>query len=91
MCYGATLTALIMIPTYIGKSQQPRKDTLYSRDEVKVLSIHKAEYKEQTTPEWRMKIFMDKILPDIFNHWVEEGTAPVEEEESMRRVKVCLL
>lgn len=76
-----------MIPTNYGKSTKPRKDTFYSRDEVKVLNVHKAEYQEQTTPELRKKIVIERILPDIFNHWISQGTAD-DEEESDSRVTV---
>ena len=61
---------------------------MYSRNEVKVLNVHKAEYREQTTPELRKKIIVERILPDIFNHWISQGTAPVDENESDSRVKV---
>ena len=77
-----------MIPTNYGVSTKPRKDTLYSRDEVKLLNVHKAEYREQTTPELRKKVVIERILPDIFNHWRSQGTAPNDEEESNSRVKV---
>lgn len=80
-----------MIPTNFGRSSKPRKDTFYSRDEVKVLSAHKAEYRDQTTPELRKKIIIERILPDIFNHWIQNGAEPLDEEESDRRVKVSLI
>jgi hypothetical protein len=79
-----------MLPTIFEKPRKPRKDILYSKDEVKVLSKYKAEYREQTTREMRMKIFRDNILPDIFNYWITQETAPTEEEESNTRVKVGL-
>lgn len=80
-----------MLPTNLGKPRKPRKDILYSKDEVKAISKYKVEYREQTTPEMRMKIFRDHILPDIFNYWITQGTAPSEEEESNNRVKVSQL
>ena len=77
-----------MLPTLFDKPRKPRKDTLYSKDEVKVLSKYKAEYREQTTPEMRLKIFRNHILPDIFNYWISQASAPSEEDESNARVKV---
>ena len=77
-----------MLPTIIDKPRAPRRDILYSKDEVKVISKYKVEYREQTTLELQLKIMRDHILPEIFNYWIGIGTAPAEEEESNIRVKV---
>ena len=58
--------------------KRPRKDALYGRDEMRILNKHKEEYLEQTTPQLRADVFRSKILVDIFNYWINEGTLPKE-------------
>ncbi len=70
------------------KTRKPRKDAYYTREEIRVINIHKEEYKQQTTRELRGHIFKTKILVDLFNLWVEQGNAPDNEEESTNRIKV---
>jgi hypothetical protein len=75
----------------IPKTRKPRKDALYSREELKIISKYKEEYREQTTREMRGHVFKTKILVDIFNFWLAEGSAPLEEAESVKRMKVTLI
>jgi len=79
-----------MLPANLGKSRKPRKDALYSREEILVISKYKEEYKEQTTREMRAEILKRKILVDLFNYWLREGKAPVDEEQCIIRMKVVL-
>ena len=71
-----------------SQAKWSRKDAFYSREELSVIGKYKEEYREQTTREARAEILKTKILPDIFNFWLEKGTAPKGEEESTRRMKV---
>ena len=82
------LPSVFMLPTLFDKPRKPRKDMLYSKDEVKVLSKYKAEYREETTLEMWLKIFRNHILPNIFNYWISQASAPSEEDESNAWVKV---
>ena len=72
----------------IPKTKQPRRGTLYTKPELLVISKYKTEYKEQTTRALRANVLRNKILVDLFNYWLEQGTLPMEGEESMRQVKV---
>lgn len=72
----------------IPQQRKPRKDALYSREELSVISKHKEEYRQQTTRELRAHLIKTKILVDIFNFWLAQGNAPVDEEESVKRMKV---
>src|SRR5258705_13454407 len=67
-----------MLLANIGKSRKPRKDALYSLEEIKVISKHKQEYREQTTQPLQAEIFTSKILVDLFNYWLRVGKAPRE-------------
>ncbi len=72
----------------VPKTRKPRKNALYSRDEIAVINKYKEEYRQQTTRELRGHVFKTKILVDLFNFWLAQGIAPVEEEESLNRMKV---
>ena len=74
----------------IPKTKKTRRGTLYSRDELVVISKHKEEYKEQTTKTLRAHVFRTKILVDIFNYWDAQGTLPADEERCIEQVKVCV-
>ena len=80
-----------MLPANLGKSRKPRKDALYSREEIKVISKYKEEYKQQTTPQMQGMIFKTKILVNMFNYWVDNGNEPGGEEECICRMKVNLM
>ena len=58
--------------------KRPHTNALYGRDEMRILNKHKVEYLEQTTPQLRADVFRSKILVDIFNYWIDEGTLPRE-------------
>lgn len=73
-----------LIPTI----KHPRRGTLYSNGELKVISIYKAEYKEQTTRALRANVLRNKILVDLFNYWDVQNMLPLDEVASMQRVKV---
>jgi len=73
-----------LIPT----TKQPRRGALYTREEIKVISKHKTEYKEQTMRALRAHVFRNKILVDIFNFWDAKGTMPSDEASCSDRVKV---
>jgi hypothetical protein len=73
------------------KARRPRKDALYGRSELQVMNKHKEEYRQQTTRELRANVFKTKILVDLFNFWLEQGRAPVTEEDSVNRMKVSLI
>ena len=74
-----------LIPT----TKPPRQGTLYSREEITVISKHKAEYKDQTTRPLRANVLRNKIMVDLFNYWDAQGTLPSDEANIMQRVKVC--
>jgi hypothetical protein len=71
----------------IPTAKQPRKNALYNREEMGVISKYKAEYKEQTTRALRANVLRRKILADLFNYWDDEGTLP-EDDACVQRVKV---
>ena len=75
----------IPVPAKTGKH---RKDAYYSPAERNVINVHKLEYRMQPTRELRANIFRTKILPDLFNYWVQEGQGPETEEDSTERMKV---
>ena len=75
----------------IPKSRKPRKDALYSQDEIAVISKHKEEYRQQTTQALRGHVFKTKMLVNIYNFWLAKGMQPVDDEESLKRMKVNLL
>jgi len=68
--------------------RKPRRDDLYSREEIAVLSKYKAEYKDQTTKPLRAHVLRNKILVDIFNYWDVQKTLLADEEACVDRVKV---
>jgi len=73
-----------LIPT----TKKPRRGALYTREEIKVISKYKDEYKDQTTRALRAHVFRTKILVDIFNYWDVNGTLPSVETACIERVKV---
>jgi hypothetical protein len=70
------------------KARQSRKDSCYSRDEMKIIGRYQKEYREQTTRELRGNVFKTKILVDLFNYWLQQGRAPATEEDSATQMKV---
>jgi hypothetical protein len=72
----------------IPTTKQPRRGALYSREEIKIINKHKAEYKDQTTRALRANVLRNKILVDIFNYWDAQKTLPLEELVCVERVKV---
>ena len=72
----------------IPTTKQPRKGTLYTREELAVISKYKAEYKEQTTRALRANVLRRKILVDLFNYWDVRGTLPTDETVCVEQVKV---
>jgi hypothetical protein len=72
----------------IPSTKPARRGTLYSREEIAVISKYKAEYKDQTTRALRANVLRNKILVDLFNYWLVQNKLPSDEEESMQRVKV---
>jgi hypothetical protein len=72
----------------IPSTKQPRRGAFYSREEIVVLSKHKAEYKDQTTRALRAHVLRNKILVDIFNYWDAQRTLPSDEAVCVQRVKV---
>ena len=75
----------------VPKTRKPRKNALYSQDEIAVINKYKEEYGQQMTRELRGHVFKTKILVDLFNFWLAHGIVPVEEEESLKRMKVNLI
>ena len=73
---------------HIPTTKQPRRGTLYAREELLVISKYKTEYKEQTTRALRANVLRNKILVDLFNYWDAHDKLPSDGEESMERVKV---
>lgn len=73
------------------KQRKPRKDALYSREEMEVISKHKQEYRLQTTREKRAHVFQSKILVDLFNFWLENGKEMGNDELMNREMKVWFL
>jgi hypothetical protein len=72
----------------LPKARKHRKDAFYSPAEMTILVKHKQEYRTQPTRELRGNVLRTKILPDLYNYWVEKGTEPQTEEESTARMKV---
>lgn len=56
------------------------------------MNKYKQEYMTQPTRELRANVIKNKILPDLYNYWVQLGTAPRSAEESLVCMKVifCL-
>jgi len=75
----------------IPPTKQPRRGALYSREELAVISMYKAEYKDQTTRTLRAHVLRNKILVDIFNYWDVQGTLPSDEAVCVQRVKVKIM
>jgi hypothetical protein len=73
------------------KARKPRKDSLYSVEERKIMNQFKAEYRRQPTKEQRGDVIRSKLLPNLYNYWVQLGTAPKSTEESLSRLKVIFL
>jgi hypothetical protein len=73
---------------FIPTTKLPRRGTLYSQEEILVISKYKAEYKEQTTRPLRANVLRNKILVDLFNHWDAQKTLPLDEAAAIERVKV---
>jgi hypothetical protein len=72
----------------IPKSRQPRKDALYTRQEMQIIGKYKEEYRQLTTRELRANLFKTKILVDLYNYWLQIGKVPENESESTARMKV---
>jgi hypothetical protein len=72
----------------IPMTKPPRRGTLYTKEELLVISKYKAEYKEQTTRALRANVMRTQILVDLFNLWDGQNRLPSNDVESMRRVKV---
>jgi hypothetical protein len=51
----------------------------------------KPEYRMQPTKELRANIIRSKLLPNLFNYWVQQGTAPQTDEEILSQLKVILV
>ena len=75
----------------IPKTRKPRNDSIYSKEEIQVINIHKEEYKQQTTEKSRAKMMKTKILPELFNYWFDRGKRPKTAEESADWIKVSLI
>ena len=73
---------------HIPTTKKPRRGALYSREEIKVISKYKVEYKDQTTKTLRAHVLRNKILVDLFNYWDDQGTLPSDEAGCMAWVKV---
>ena len=71
-----------------SRVRRPRKDALYSREEMIILNKHKEEYRQQTSQELRANVFRTKILVDIGNYWIDNCTLPNTDEETVQRTKV---
>jgi hypothetical protein len=71
------------------KVRKARSACLYSPEEHNAIAMHRELYRSQTTRDQRGHIFRTKILPDMFNHWTDNGVVPLSEEEVADRVRVC--
>jgi hypothetical protein len=83
-----SIVRTIMIPQQ--PSRKPRKDSLYSVEEMNILKQHKLEYRSQPTRELRGQIFRNKILVDIFNFWESRGLIGPDETDTQNRIKVMV-
>ena len=70
------------------KVRKPQQDGLYTCKEMEILNKYKEEYCTQTTRELRANVIHTKILADLFNHWVDIGKAPKNEDEHVDCMKV---
>jgi len=77
----------IVMAHLIPTAKQPRKGTLYTRQEIAIISKYKTEYKDQTTRPLRAHVLRNKILVDIFNYWDQQGVM-LSEEVVLQRAKV---
>ena len=73
---------------FIPPTKQPRKGARYSQEEIKVISKHKTEYKDQTTRSLRANVLRNNILVDLFNYWDAQGTVPSDEAACAELVRV---
>ena len=72
------------------RSQNPRRDCLYTSEEWEVLSKYKEEYKSLRTQEEREALLKGKIFVDMFNFWYNEEQSIPSAEECNHRIKVFL-
>jgi hypothetical protein len=59
-------------------------------EERKLMNKYKQEYMTQPTRELRANVIRNKILPDLYNYWVQLGTAPQLGEDSLVFMKATL-
>ena len=70
------------------KTRKPRKDAIYSQEELAVINPFKDEYRQQTTREMRGNIIRQHVLNALFKYWTKVGKYPASPEESISRMKV---
>jgi hypothetical protein len=79
-------------PTHMSTEQvtrrKARKDCKYTAEERKVIDLYKEEFRSETTKAGRVLILRSKILPAIFNYWVQNGTPPKDEDDSRQCARV---
>src|ERR1700682_4312736 len=86
--YFSPITTIM--PQLVPNTNRPRRDAIYSKEEMVVLGKYKDEYKTQTTKEMR-KHAMKKILLAIFTYWDDRGNIAADEEDNADRARVVLL
>ena len=67
--------------------RRPRRDAVYTREEMNVFGKYKKEYKALATKEMR-KPMMKKILFDLFSFWDQQGNIAADEEDNVDRARV---
>jgi hypothetical protein len=72
----------------MSKNRKPRKDCKFTAEERQAFHAHKEEYRNQSSKQDRFQILQSKILPDIFNYWMDNGARPLQLEEIAKRTKV---
>src|SRR6202171_5244540 len=85
--YFSPITTIM--PQLVPNTNRPRRDAIYSKEEMVVLGKYKDEYKTQTTKEMR-KHAMKKILLAIFTYWDDRGNIAADEEDNTDRARVVL-
>ena len=76
----------------VPDTRRPRRDAIYSREELRIIGKYKDEYKTQSSKEMRKHV-MKKILLDIFTFWDEQGNIAADEADNVERarVRICLI
>ena len=75
-------TSFLIIKISLMNPHKVRKDCKYNEGELSSILPFKSDFISSTTHE-RMVILKRKILPSLFNHWLEKGKEYDSEESKL--------